>query len=186
MEKKDIHNEVWLAPWDPEWQHEFHLEKQCIIGALIDDGGSVAVRHVGSTSIEGMPAKPIIDILVCPDKSMPLESCIPRLERIGYRNLGECGRPGRYFLSSGREPGKTFYVHLCYEDNPVAQDQLLFQRLLRESELLRARYRYTKHMLEGIFPDDRDMYRTVKGFFIEGVLAGYRQALSERKGSEQK
>ena len=34
--------------------------------------------------------------------------------------------------------------------------------------------------------DDRDMYRTVKGFFIEGVLAGYRQAFSERKGSEQK
>ena len=186
MEKKDIHNEVWLAPWDPEGQHEFHLEKQCIIGALIDDGGSVAVRHVGSTSIEGMPAKPIIDILVCPDKSVPLESCIPKLERIGYRNLGECGRPGRYFLSSGREPGKTFYAYLCYEDNPVAQDQLLFQKLLRDSELLRARYRYTKHMLEGIFPDDRDMYRTVKGFFIEGVLAGYRQALSERKGSEQK
>ena len=101
-------------------------------------------------------------------------------------HLGECGRPGRYFLSSGREPGKTFYAHLCYEDNPVAQDQLLFQKLLRDSELLRARYRYTKHMLEGIFPDDRDMYRTVKGFFIEGVLAGYRQALSERKGSEQK
>lgn len=116
MEKKDIHSEVWLAPWDPEWQHEFHLEKQCIIGALIDDGGSVAVRHVGSTSIEGMPAKPIIDILVCPDKSVPLESCIPKLERIGYRNLGECGRPGRYFLSSGREPGKTFYVHLCYQE----------------------------------------------------------------------
>ena len=97
MEKKDIHNEVWLAPWDSEWQHEFHLEKQCIIGALIDDGGSVAVRHVGSTSIEGMPAKPIIDILVCPDKSVPLESCIPKLERIGYRNLGECGRTGTVF-----------------------------------------------------------------------------------------
>lgn len=185
MEEKNIHNDVWLEPWDPEWPHEFHLEKQCIIGALIDDGESVSVWHVGSTSIEGMPAKPIIDILVCPDKSVPLESYIPKLERIGYRNLGECGRPGRYFLSSGDKPGKTFYLHLCYEDNPVAQDQLLFQRLLRDSELLRARYRYTKHLLEGVYPEDRDMYRMIKGILIEGVLAGYRQALSESKGSER-
>ena len=59
---------------------------------------------------EGMPAKPIIDILVCPDRDVSLEDCIPDLERIGYRNLGECGRPGRYFLSTGEEPGKTFYV----------------------------------------------------------------------------
>ena len=180
MEKKDIHNEVWLAPWDPEWQHEFHLEKQCIIGALIDDGGSVAVRHVGSTSIEGMPAKPIIDILVCPDKSVPLESCIPKLERIGYRNLGEYGRPGRYFLSSGREPGKTFYAHLCYEDNPVAQDQLLFLEIMKESESLRAKYRYTKHLLECEYPDNREMYREMKGLFISGVLGGYRQALAHK------
>lgn len=65
MEKNRIHDDVWLEPWTPDWAHEFHLEKQCIIGALIEDGGSVSVRHVGSTSIEGIPSKPIIDILVC-------------------------------------------------------------------------------------------------------------------------
>ena len=183
MEERDIHNDVWLEEWDSEWPHEFHMEKQCIIGSMMASDHSAYVRHVGSTAIEGMPAKPIIDILVCPDKDTPLEDCIPDLERIGYRNLGECGRPGRYFLSSGGEPGKTFYLHLCYEDNPVAQDQLLFQKLLRDSELLCARYRYTKHMLEAVFPEDRNMYRMAKGFFIDGVLAGYRQALSE-KGSE--
>lgn len=179
MEKKRIHDDVWLEPWTPDWAHEFHLEKQCIIGALIEDGGSVSVRHVGSTSIEGMPSKPIIDILVCPEKDVSLELCVPKLERIGYRNLGECGRPGRYFLTSGEEPGKTFYLHLCYEDNPVARDQLLFQKLLRESAFLRARYRYTKHLLEGEFPDDRNMYREMKGLFIDGVLEGYRQALTD-------
>ena len=123
MEEKDIHNDVWLEEWNSEWPHEFHLEKECIIGALVANDHTAYVRHVGSTSIEGMPAKPIIDILVCPEKDIPLEDCIPDLERIGYRNLGECGRAGRYFLSSGDEPGKTFYVHLCYEDNPVAQDR---------------------------------------------------------------
>ena len=180
MEKKDIHNEVWLAPWDPKWAHEFHMEKQCIVGSMMAEEHSAFVRHVGSTAIEGMPAKPIIDILVCPDRDVSLEDCIPDLERIGYRNLGECGRPGRYFLSSGEEPGKTFYLHLCYEDNPVAQDQLLFLEIMKESESLRAKYRYTKHLLECEYPDNREMYREMKGLFISGVLGGYRHALAHR------
>ena len=45
MEKKRIHDDVWLEPWTPDWAHEFHLKKQCIIGALIEDGGNVSVRH---------------------------------------------------------------------------------------------------------------------------------------------
>lgn len=145
MENRSIHDDVWLSPWNPEWAREFHMEKQCIVGSMIAEEHSAFVRHVGSTAIEGMPAKPIIDILVCPDRDVSLEDCIPDLERIGYRYLGECGRPGRYFLSSGEEPGKTFYLHLCYEDNPVAQDQLLFLEIMKESESLRAKYRYTKH-----------------------------------------
>ena len=145
MENRSIHDDVWLAPWNPEWAREFHMEKQCIVGSMMAEEHSAFVRHVGSTAIEGMPAKPIIDILVCPDRDVSLEDCIPDLERIGYRNLGECGRPGRYFLSSGEEPGKTFYLHLCYEDNPVAQDQLLFLEIMKECESLRVKYRYTKH-----------------------------------------
>ena len=35
MEEKDIHNDVWLEEWNSEWPHEFHLEKECIIGALV-------------------------------------------------------------------------------------------------------------------------------------------------------
>ena len=62
-----------------------------------------------------------------------------------YESL-RCRRPPIWkILSSGEEPGKTFYLHLCYEDNPVAQDQLLFLEIMRESESLRAKYRYTKH-----------------------------------------
>ena len=180
MENRSIHDDVWLAPWDPEWANKFHMEKQCIVGSMMAEEHSAFVRHVGSTAIEGMPAKPIIDILVCPGRDVSLEDCIPDLERIGYRNLGECGRPGRYFLSSGEEPGKTFYLHLCYEDNPVAQDQLLFLEIMKESESLRAKYRYTKHLLECEYPDNREMYREMKGLFISGVLGGYRQALAHR------
>lgn len=59
MEEKDIHNDVWLEEWDPEWPHQFHMEKQCIIGSLLASDHSAHVWHVGSTALEGMPAKPI-------------------------------------------------------------------------------------------------------------------------------
>ena len=35
MENRSIHDDVWLAPWDPEWAHEFHMEKQCIVGSMM-------------------------------------------------------------------------------------------------------------------------------------------------------
>ena len=184
MEDRDIHSSVWLAPWDPNWANEFEMEKQLIIGSMMAEDHGAWVYHVGSTSVRNMPAKPIIDILVCPDREIPLEDCIPDLERIGYRNLGECGRPGRYFLTSGDAPGKTFYLHLCHKDHPVGKDQLLFQWILASSELIHAKYRYTKHLLESIFPDDRNMYREMKGLFIGGVLAGYRKAVTDESGVE--
>lgn len=137
---------------------------------------------MGSTSIKGMVAKPIIDILVCPDKDVPLEDVIPDLERIGYKNLGDGGRPGRYFLSSGARPNDTFYVHLCYEDHPVAQDQLLFQRIERENPVICKKYIRMKLLLADTFPEDREMYRELKGLFIEGVLSAYRQAMATHDG----
>ena len=60
MENRSIHDDVWLAPWDPEWAREFHMEKQCIVGSMMAEEHSAFVRHVGSTAKEGMPAKPII------------------------------------------------------------------------------------------------------------------------------
>ena len=63
MENRSIHDDVWLAPWDPEWAHEFHMEKQCIVGSMMAEEHSAFVRHVGSTAIEGMPAKPMFDRL---------------------------------------------------------------------------------------------------------------------------
>ena len=74
-----------------------------------------------------MISKPIIDILLCPDRDASLDAFIPVLDQIGYTNLGECGKPGRYFLSKGNEENHTFYLHLCYEDHQVAMDQKLLQ-----------------------------------------------------------
>lgn len=169
-----IHDTVILSPWRAEWVHEFHLEKQCIIGAMIANDHSAWVYHVGSTSVEGMVSKPIIDILVCPDEDIPLLDVAADLEQIGYTNLGECGRPGRFFLVSGNKPNKTFYVHLCYKNNSVAQDQLLFQQIERTNKTVAANYMALKLRLAEAFSEDRNMYRTLKGLYIQSILYVWR------------
>lgn len=108
----DIHNEVYLVPWKKEWAYIFRLEKQNILAALATSEHTADIRHVGSTSIRDMIAKPIIDIQICPDRDIPLEDIITDLERIGYKNLGDGGRTDRYFLSRGDKPNETYPGHV--------------------------------------------------------------------------
>ncbi len=154
----DIHHEVYLVPWKKEWAHLFRMEKHRILAALAVSSHMATVRHVESTAIKGMTAKPIIDIQICPNDDTPLEAVISDLERIGYKNLGDGGRTKRYFLSRGDKPNEAFYVHLCYEDHQVAKDQLLFKWIEAKNPIVRQKYARMKILLADMLPDDRTMY----------------------------
>ncbi|MBQ7248785.1 MAG: GrpB family protein [Deltaproteobacteria bacterium] len=173
-----IHDTVTLVPWQASWQTAFAEERQRITAAIHAAGLAAAVYHVGSTSVQGMVSKPIIDILVCPVGGAAPEQAAAALARIGYADLGECGRPGRRFLSKGDEPGKTFYVHVCDRDHPVARDQLFFQDLERGVPEVAESYMRLKQALAVCFPDDRYAYREVKGCYIRGVLDAARYAVT--------
>ncbi len=173
-----IHRVTQMVPWQEAWEAAFTEEKQRIAEAMASAGLNGSIYHVGSTSVKGMISKPIIDILLCPDKGISLEVFIPLLEKNAYTNLGECGRPGRYFFSKGDEANKTFYLHLCHEDHQVAVDQKLFQFIERNDPSVFSSYMRLKRALSVLFPLDRDEYRSVKGMYIDGVLNAYR--LGER------
>ena len=177
MNDYDIHNEVRIAPWTQDCLSAFEREKRSIDAAGAGTGMKATIYHVGGTSVPGLAGKQIIDILVCPDSAFAPEALMPALESIGYTCLGECGRRGRLFLVRGDKPLDTFYLHLCSEDNPVARNQLLFKEILENNEIIRQRYADAKLLLESLFPEDRSIYRELKGLFIEGVLSGYRLAL---------
>ena len=173
----NFHDQVKLVPWKEEWNNTYLQEKERIKKALECAGIEAEIFHVGSTSIRDMISKPIIDILICPVLSP--DECLKPLESLGYQNLGECNRKGRFFLSYGNEENSSFYVHLCRRDHPVAQDQLMFQSLERLNPIIFEKYRDLKAELACIFPDNRGMYRSIKGMFIDGVLSAYRQGLPE-------
>ena len=173
-----IHRVTQMVPWQEAWEAAFTEEKQRITEAMASAGLNGSIYHIGSTSVKGMISKPIIDILLCPDKGIALETFIPLLEKNAYTNLGECGRPGRCFFSKGDEANKTFYLHLCHEDHQVAIDQKLFQFIERNDPSVFSSYMRLKRALSVLFPLDRDEYRSVKGMYIDGVLNAYR--LGER------
>jgi len=90
-----------LAEYNPQWPSFFDAEKARLIPIFGNE--LEAIHHVGSTAIEGMLAKPEIDILVVLKESAALESYFSKIEGLGYRNRGEePGAPGHWYFSKDR------------------------------------------------------------------------------------
>ncbi len=174
MKELGFHDTVVITPWQSMWEDKFKKEKNIIEASLNECGLIGQILHVGSTSIQGMPSKPIIDILMLVDDSQAFEPYIEALCRSDYHYLGECGRPGRHFFSKGDLPNNSFYLHLCYQDNQVARDQLLFQKIERNDTTVFSNYMNMKYIAAAAFSEDRNMYRVLKGTFIDTVLHLYR------------
>lgn len=183
MYANSVHRITRLVLWQESWEQTFQDEKRLIADAMTAAGLNGNIYHTGSTSVKDMVSRPIIDILLCPEKNAALETFIPILEKIGYTNLGECGRQGRCFLSKGNEENHTFYLYLCHEDHQVAIDQKLFQFIERNDTSVFYSYMCLKQSLSVMFPLDRDEYRSAKSMYIDGVLNAYR--LGERTMAER-
>ncbi|KAJ1936504.1 hypothetical protein EC988_008179, partial [Linderina pennispora] len=99
-----------VVEYDPKWAEQFADEAHRIrdaIGPYILD-----VEHVGSTSIPGLAAKPIIDIQVVVADFSQLAQCIPAMQQLGYRYKGLYGIVGREYF---KRP--LYHVHMVQKGN---------------------------------------------------------------------
>ena len=173
--KNDFHTTVRLVPWTPDWEKRFQEEKATISSAFEKIGLLPAqIHHTGSTFIHGMWSKPIIDVLVIIPDNADIEVYEEALMGIGYDSLGECGRRDRVFLVKGDTQETAFYCHLTYADNPVAQDQLLFQFIERAVPDIARAYQLCKAQAADEYANDRRGYTAAKAPFIQSVLSAYR------------
>jgi GrpB-like predicted nucleotidyltransferase (UPF0157 family) len=78
-----LNAQIYLAPYDPDWPAQYAAEAAKIRAAI--GHRAIALEHVGSTSIPGMPAKPIIDIVLCVADSADEDAYVPALTAQGYR-----------------------------------------------------------------------------------------------------
>ena len=142
---------------------------------------AIAIEHVGSTSVPGLAAKPIIDIDVVIPSRDDLPSAVMRLALLGYRHEGDIGVPGREAFGrdgdeeiprdgSGRRwPAHHLYV--CAMDSKELERHLTFRDWLRSNPAVAADYGALKRRLADACRDDRDAYTEAKTNFIEAALA---------------
>ncbi len=157
---------VRLEAYTTEWKRYFEREKdalQIVLGTNVLD-----IQHVGSTSIPGMPAKPIVDIAIAVADFEEARACIPLIESHGYEYKGEFGIPHRHYFVKG-DP-RLFHIHMCEIDSDAWQNQLLFRDYLILHTDKAKDYAQLKHQLALKFPQDREAYLDGKAGFIEAII----------------
>lgn len=159
---------VIICDYDPLWPATFSEIRALIAPALGDV--ALTVEHVGSTSVPGLAAKPIIDIDVAVAGDVDVREAINRLARIGYIHEGDQGIPGREaFEAPAGLPKHHLYV--CRADNREYRRHLVFRDYLRSQPDVAHEYGDLKRRLAEQYRNDRDGYTNAKGEFIERVLA---------------
>jgi GrpB-like predicted nucleotidyltransferase (UPF0157 family) len=156
---------VELVDYDPSWAELFESERAAL--APIFDGQAVAIEHTGSTSVPGLCAKPIVDVLIGLRELALADDQFAGMERLGYHYLGEHGLPGRLFF---RKEPRTHHVHVVEHGGEVWERQLTFRDALRSDADERRRYDEFKRRLaaEG---HPREAYAELKTPFIREVEA---------------
>jgi len=164
---RDITSEVTIAPYDPAWPLRFEEEKKNIEAALGDR--VTAIHHIGSTAIPGLPAKPVIDIMLVVRMLDDAIDCIGPLSDLGYAFIDYPQNTDRRFFRKGQP--RTHHVHIIAAGNAELIDHLAFRDALRADPQLRDQYAALKFDLAERHRNDRAQYSDSKTEFVQRVLS---------------
>jgi GrpB-like predicted nucleotidyltransferase (UPF0157 family) len=160
---------VELALHQESWQTYYLTTKQVIlnvIGAYILD-----IQHIGSTSIVGILAKPIIDIGILIQDHSTLNTCIQKLVDIGYIYRGNAGDQGGHLLVKEIAPlVRTEHIHIIQQGDIQWDNYIKFRDFLNQHPDYRLIYSNLKETLALQFSDDRSSYTKAKADFILNIL----------------
>ena len=159
---------VIVAPYEERWKEEFEKIKRYLNNTLKDC--IVGIEHVGSTSVEGLSAKPVIDLDVIIEDREKFETVKQGLESLGYSHEGDNGIPGREAFRYKKMPEfMAHHLYVCAKDSEELKRHLIFRDHLRSHKEDRERYSAIK--LEGAkrFPTDREQYMAYKSTVIKAI-----------------
>jgi GrpB-like predicted nucleotidyltransferase (UPF0157 family) len=159
-----------IVDYSPNWPREFERECLAIEAALTPL--PVSIEHIGSTSVPGMRAKPIIDIMVGGPSLEAFEGRIKDLARIGYQYLPEMRSlmPDNRFFAKPATLPRRFNLHAVELDGEFWRDHLLFRDMLRADPQLAIEYAELKSELATQFASEPKQYTLAKGPFINAVV----------------
>lgn len=128
---------------------------------------------MGSTSVPGLDAKPVIDLQAAVPDLQIAWGLIPALVESGYTFMPARVYADRIFLPKGSEECRTHYLSLIVADIDEWRVRLRFRDALRENSVLRQEYQDLKRGLAAESGGDRTAYTAGKSDFVRRVLASY-------------
>jgi len=178
---------IEVVPYSLRWPKMFTAEAQLIKQAL--GNNCLAIHHIGSTSVPGLSAKPIIDMLPVVRDIREVDKAIKAMESLEYEAKGEYGIAFRRYFQKGKDV-RTHNVHVYEEGDPEINRYLKFRDWMRSHPDDAKNYAKLKEELATQFPQDILHYCNGKDAFVARIDAkdgfeGWRmvQALTLREWS---
>jgi GrpB-like predicted nucleotidyltransferase (UPF0157 family) len=156
-------NKVEIVDYQNSWIDIYKAEVDILTNSIgfLNPG----IHHIGSTSVSGLSAKPIIDILVEVNEIRCLDDQVKHLEAIGYRGRGENGIPGRRYFEKGADD-RTHQIHAFKRGSYGAIRHLAFRDYLISYPQVAHAYALLKKQLAEACDNDIERYCDGKDRFI--------------------
>ncbi|MCZ8515799.1 GrpB family protein [Paenibacillus filicis] len=158
---------VIVVQYDPDWVRLFGKLQDFVLPVLSDL--VLTIEHVGSTSVPGLAAKPIVDMDVVVSTQADVHTAIQRLATLGYVHEGDLGTSGREaFIPPDNVPWHHLYV--CTVETAEYKRHILFRDYLRSHPEDSKMYGFLKLELAQRFHNDRAAYTNAKSEFVNEIL----------------
>lgn len=158
---------VIVSKYNKNWNCMFEEEARKIKVIFGDE--LIDIHHIGSTSVPGLQAKPIIDIMPVVKDIAQVDSFNQQMIELGYECMGEFGMEGRRYFRKGREH-RTHHVHVFQLDNKEdIQRHLAVRDYLRVQPEKAAQYGSLKEKLASQYPNDIEAYMDGKDSFVKNL-----------------
>lgn len=161
---------VEVVPYQEGWQSCFQFIKAEILPKL--EPLLLSVEHVGSTAVEGLASKPIIDIDLIIENDSQLPDVIDALAAFGYQYEGDLGIKGRYAFAYDKQEKlhlQEHHLYVCPKNSPELAKHLRFRDYLKANKEPRDSYAQVKLKADQAHPDDIDAYLNEKSDVINRI-----------------
>lgn len=160
---------IIIEPYNAEWTNEFVKIREYIWPQIKDC--ALDIVHIGSTSVPGLAAKPIIDFTIIIDSYDVFPRVVERLRSLGYEHDGDGGIPTRERFKGGpRDNFMAYNMYVSPKDSPVLDAQILFRDYLRQNKSARDEYATLKQSLAEKHRHDINAYVDGKHEFIIRIV----------------
>jgi len=158
---------VIVLPYDDTWPASYE-EEAGIIAARLGLSG-LSLHHIGSTSVPGLHAKPVIDMVGEVDHIEQMDDHNPAMVDLGYTPMGEYGLPRRRFFMKDTDGVRSHHVHMYQRGDPEITRHLVFRDYLRSHLDAAQAYGDLKSKLAAAHPDDMEAYISGKHDLIQAL-----------------